>query len=104
MEFLFLILALGCLAFLGKIVMDYMREAPEWTNKTRASELERDQYEGQIDGLVSAKEGAAERSKSIGEEIKTLEKMRDDLKVEIEKQKKEMARKGRIIMNRQSQQ
>ena len=103
MEFLFLALALGCLAFLGKIVMDYLREAPEWTNKTRASQLERDQYEAQIEGLVSAKEGAAERAKSIGEDLKSLTKMRDELKVEIEKQKKDMARKGRIVMNRQSQ-
>ena len=34
------------------------------------------------------------------EEIKTLQQTLDELKAEIEKTKKEMARKGRIVMRR----
>lgn len=102
MEFLFIGLTLGCLAFLMKIIMDYVREAPEWAGKTRLAEAERDQHEAQLQALQEAKQGAAEKAKTIGEEIKSLEKIRDELKGEIEKTKQEMARKGRIIMNRQN--
>ena len=35
-------------------------------------------------------------------EIKSLEQMRDELKLKIETTKKEMARQGKIIMKRQS--
>jgi|GEM_PF-3358857 hypothetical protein len=55
-----------------------------------------------MEGHVAAKAGSAEQAKTITEEIKSLEAMRDELKAEIDKVKKEMARKGKIIMNRQN--
>lgn len=100
MELLFLGLALGCLGFLVKIVMDYLHEVPQWSTKVRQAEAERNQHEAQVQSLLQAKEGAAQQSQAIGEEIKTLEGMRDELKREIDKVKKEMARKGKIIMTR----
>ena len=102
MDWLFIALTLGCVGFLVKIILDYLREVPQWSGKVRQAESERDQYESQVQGLVQAKEGAAAEAKTIGEEIKVLEKMRDGFRAEIEKTKKEMARKGRIIMNRQN--
>ncbi len=102
MEFLFLGLALGCLAFLFKILADYFREVPVLRSKTEKAEAERDQHEAQLDGQTQAKKDVAGQAETIGEEIKTLESMRTELKAEIEKVKKEMARKGRIIMNRSS--
>ncbi len=103
MEFLFLGLAVGCLAFLFKILADYFREVPVWRSKTEQAEAERDQHDSQLDGHTQAKKDAAGQAETIGEEIKTLEAMKNELKTEIEKVKKEMARKGRIIMNRPSE-
>ncbi|MDA0747441.1 MAG: hypothetical protein O2954_13050 [bacterium] len=100
MELLFLALAIGCVAFLVKIIMDYLREVPEWDSKVQNAEAERDRHESQMQGIVEAKQGASEAAKTMGEEIKTMEAMRDELKSEIEKTKKEMARKGRIIIPR----
>jgi hypothetical protein len=102
MELLFIGLTLGCLAFLVKIIMDYTREVPEWTEKTRLAEASRDHHESQMEGHAAAKAGSAEQAKSISQEIKTLESLRDELKVDIDKVKKDMARKGKIIMNRQN--
>ena len=99
MDWLFIGLTVGCLGFLGKIIVDYLGEVPQWSGKVKQAESDRDQNESQVQGLVQAKEGAAAEAKTIGEEIKVLVKMRDEFKAEIEKTKKEMARKGRIIMN-----
>ena len=103
MELIFLALSLGCLGFLVKIVLDYIHETPDYKLKIQQSMGERDLYESQMSGMAENKQSSAEKSKAIGEEMKTLEKMRDELKAEIEKQKKEMARKGRIIMRRPSE-
>jgi peptidoglycan hydrolase CwlO-like protein len=100
MELLFLGLALGCLGFLVKIVLDYLHEIPQWSTKVRQAEAERNQHETQVQALQQAKEGAAQQAQAIAEEIKNLEGMRDELKREIDKTKKEMARKGKIIMTR----
>ena len=82
--------------------MDYTREVPEWTEKTRLAEASRDHHESQMEGHAVAKAGSAEHAKSMSQEIKPLESLRAELKVEIDKVKKEMARKGKIIMNRQN--
>ena len=103
MELLFLGLALGCLGFLVKIVLDYLHEVPQWSSKVKQSEAERNLHESQVQSLLQAKQGAAEQAQSISEEIKNLEGMRDELKKEIGTQKKEMARKGRIILSRQKE-
>ena len=103
MELIFIALSLGCLGFLVKIVLDYLHQTPDFKLKIHQSEAERDLYESQMSGMAENKQSAAEKSKAIGEEIKTLEKMRDELKVEIDKQKKEMARKGRIILRRSNE-
>jgi peptidoglycan hydrolase CwlO-like protein len=50
---------------------------------------------------IEAKDNAAEKIKSMDQEIKTLGGMRDELKVEVDKTKKELARQGKIIMKRQ---
>lgn len=100
MELLFMGLALGCLGFLVKIVLDYLHEVPQWISKVRQAEADRNQHEAQVQALLQAKEGAAQQAQAINEEIKNLEGMRDELKREIDKTKKEMARKGKIIMTR----
>jgi hypothetical protein len=100
MELLFLGLGLGCLGFLVKIVLDYLHEVPQWSTKAKLMDAEKKQHEEQAQVLIQAKEGAAQQSQAIGEEIKNFEGMRDELKREIDKVKKEMARKGRIIMTR----
>ena len=101
MEFLFAGLALGCLIFLFKIVSEYMNEVPAWKVKIEQSDSERYQHESQVQALIEAKDNAAEKVKSIDQEIKTLEGMRDELKSEIDKTRKELARQGKIIMKRQ---
>ena len=100
MELMFIGLTLGCLAFLVKIIIDFTREIPEWSEKTRLAEASRDHHESQMEGHSVAKAGSAEQAKAITQEIKTLESLRDELKVEVDKVKKEMARKGKIVMNR----
>ena len=100
MEFLFMALTLGCLGFLVKIVMDYMREVPDWSGRWRMIEAEKAQHEAGVSALADAKAGAEAEAQAISEEIKTLEGHRDELRKEIEKKKKEMARKGKIIINR----
>ena len=100
MELLFLGVALGCLGFLVKIVLDYLHEVPQWSTKVKLAEAERNQHESQVEALQQAKQGAAEQAQAISGEIKDLEATRDELKKDIGKTKKEMARKGRIIMTR----
>ena len=100
MELLFIGLTLGCLAFLVKIIMDFTREVPEWSEKIRLAEASRDHHESQMEGHSAAKAGSAEQAKAITQEIKTLESLRDELKVEVDKVKKEMAKKGKIVMTR----
>ena len=101
MEYLFAGLALGCLVFLFKIVSEYMSEMPAWKTKVEQAEAERYQHDSQVQALIEAKDNAAEKVKSIDKEIKTLEGMRDELKTEIDKTKKDLARQGKIIMKRQ---
>ena len=100
MDILFLVLTLGCLGFLARIILDYTREAPTWSAKIIQAEKEREQYESQVGELAKAKENSAEQAKVMDEEIKVMEQMRDEIKAQIEENKKEMARKGRIIMHR----
>lgn len=102
MEFVFIGLALGCAGFLFKIVSEYLNETPVWNAKIEQAEDERERYEAQVETLQAAKNDSAAISKKMDEEIKSLERMRDDLKNQIEETKKEMARQGKIIMKRQS--
>ena len=83
-----------------KIMMDYLRAVPEWSGRWRMIEEETAQHEAGVAVLAEAKAGSQVEAKSIGEEIKVLETHRDELKKEIEAKKKEMARKGKIILNR----
>ena len=101
MEFLFVGLALGCAAFLFKIVSEFMHETPAFQAKIEQAELERQSYEEQVQGLLATKDDSAAAAKQMDQEIKSLESMRDDLKTQIEETKKEMARQGKIIMKRQ---
>ena len=100
MELLFIGLALGCLGFLVKIVLDYMHEVPQWSTKVKQAEAEKNQHESQVEALKQAKQGAADQAETMSAEIKNLEGMRDELKRDIDKAKKELAKKGRIIMTR----
>ena len=101
MEFLFIGLAIGCGAFLFKIVSDFMHETPVWQGKIDLAEEEQQKYEAQVELLSATKEDSAALAKKMDQEIKSLEQMRDELKAEIEATKKEMARQGKIIMKRQ---
>lgn len=101
MEFVFIGLALGCAAFLFKIVSEYLNETPVWQTKIEQAEDERVQYESQVEALLASKNDSAAQAKTMDQEIKSLEQMRDELKVKIETTKKEMARQGKIIMKRQ---
>lgn len=100
MDFLFIGLTLGCAIFLGKIIMDYMNEVPIWKEKVNQAEIEMAQYETEIQDQAKQKESASAESKTMDGDIKKLESMASELKAEIEKTKKEMARKGKIIMRR----
>ncbi|MFT5365839.1 MAG: flagellar biosynthesis chaperone FliJ [Candidatus Latescibacterota bacterium] len=102
MEFVFIGLAVGCAAFLFKIVSEYLSETPIWQDKIEQAETERVQYEGQLEAHLASKNDSAAQAKQMDQEIKSLEQMRDDLKSQIETKKKEMARQGKIIMKRQS--
>ena len=101
MDLIFIGLSLGCTGFLGKIIMDYFNEVPVWKEKISTANLEIAQYTSQIESLNQDKESAAVESKTIDEDIKKMDSMATELKVEIEKTKKDMARKGKIIMRRQ---
>ena len=104
MDFLFIGLTLGSAIFLGKIIMDYMNEVPIWKEKVNQAEIEMAQYETEIQDQAKQKESASAESKTMDGDIKKLESMASELKAEIEKTKKEMARKGKIIMRRDSDQ
>lgn len=100
MDIFFLAVTIACLAFLGKVIMDYLHTVPMWKDKIDQSAHESQQFEDQMQELARAKENSAGESKKIDEEIKTMEKMRDELKVQIETTKKDMVKRGRIIMPR----
>ena len=102
MDMLFLGLALGCCGFLAKIILDYVHEIPVWQAKIEEAEMARDRYLSQMQGFSEDKEAVASKSQAMDEEIKTLEQTRDELRAEIETTKKELARKGRIIMRRKT--
>lgn len=104
MDFLFIGLSLGCAIFLGKIIMDYTNEVPIWKEKIDQADIEMAQHEEEIQDQARQKESASKESKTIDDEIKKLESMAGELKAEIEKTKKEMARKGKIIMRREPDQ
>lgn len=101
MEFVFIGLALGCAAFLFKIVSEYLNETPVWQTKIEQAEDERVQYESQVEALLASKNDSSAQAKKMDQEIKSLEQMRDELKLKVETKKKEMARQGKIIMKRQ---
>jgi len=101
MEFLFVGLALGCAAFLFKIVSEFMHETPAFQGKIEQADLERQNYDSQVQTLLASKDDSAAVVKQMDQEIKTLEAMRDELKSQIEETKKEIARQGKIIMKRQ---
>jgi peptidoglycan hydrolase CwlO-like protein len=104
MDFIFIGLSLGCAGFLGKIIMDYFNEVPVWKEKISTADQEISDYTTQLQDLTRVKERAAAESKTIDDDIKKMESMASELKAEIEKTKKEMARKGKIIMRRQPDQ
>ena len=101
MEYVFIGLALGCAVFLFRILSEYHQEMPVWKEKIELAEDERIQYESQVEALLASKDDSAAQAKTMDQEIKTLEKMRDELKANVEETKKEMARQGKIIMKRQ---
>ena len=101
MEFLFVGLALGCAAFLFKIISEYLHETPAFQTKIDQFELERQNFESQVADHLASKEDSAAAAKQMNREIKSLEAMRDDLKAQIEQTKKQMVRQGKIIMKRQ---
>jgi peptidoglycan hydrolase CwlO-like protein len=104
MDLIFIGLSLGCAVFLGKIIMDYLNEVPVWKERIDQADIEMGQYETEIQDLTQQKESASKQSKSIDDEIKKMDSMAAELKAEIEKTKKEMARKGKIIMRREPDQ
>jgi peptidoglycan hydrolase CwlO-like protein len=101
MEYVFIGLAIGCGIFLFKIVSDYLAETPVWQMKIEQAVGEREQYEAQLESMMASKDDTAAHVKKIDGEIKTMEQMRDELKIQVETTKKEMARQGKIIMKRQ---
>ncbi len=101
MDFIFIGLSLGCAGFLAKIVLDYLNEVPVWKDKIHTADMEIEHFTSQLQALTQEKESTAAQSKTIDDDIKKMESMATELKVEIEKTKKEMARKGKIIMRRQ---
>ena len=101
MDYVFIGLTLGCLVFLGKIVLDYFNEIPIWKEKIEQADMTIAECENRVAELSTERDSATEQSKTIDDEIKKMEAMANELKTEIEKTKKEMARKGRIIMRRQ---
>jgi chromosome segregation ATPase len=104
MDFIFIGLSLGCIIFLGKIVLDYFNEVPIWKEKIEQADIEMAQYEAEIQDLTQQKASASEQSKTIEDEISKMEAMASELKSEIAKTKKEMARKGKIVMRREPDQ
>ena len=100
MDYFFLAITVGCVAFLGKVVLDYLQSVPLWKEKVDDGAHEIQQYEDQMQELIRAKENSAGESKKVDDEIKTMEKMRDELKTQIEAAKKDMAKRGRVIMPR----
>lgn len=104
MDFIFVGLSLGCAGFLVKIILDYLHEVPIWREKIDLADVEISQCTSKIQELAAEKQNATAQSKTIDDGIVKMEAMATELKVEIEKIKKEMARKGKIIMRRQPDQ
>ena len=103
MDFIFIGLSLGCAIFLGKIVMDYLNEVPILKEKIDQADVAMAQYAAEISDLKAQKESASAQSKSINEDINKKEAMAGEMKAEIDKIKKEMARTGKIVMHRESE-
>ena len=78
-----------------------MSETPAFQAKIVQAEQERENYESQVASLMASKEDSAAAAKEMDQEIKSLETMRIELKTQIDQTKKEMARRGKIIMKRQ---
>lgn len=104
MDFIFVGLSLSCAGFLVKIVLDYLHEVPIWREKIDMADVEISQCMSKTQELTVEKQNATAQSKTIDDEIIKMEAMVTELKVEIEKIKKEMARTGKIIMRRQTDQ
>ena len=95
MEFVFIGFAVGCGAFLFRIVWEYMSETPIWQTKIDQAEDERLQYEAQLESHMASKNDSAEQAKTLDQEIKSLEQMRDELKSQVETTKKKWILKWR---------
>ncbi len=104
MDLIFIGLSLGCVGFLGKIITDYLKEIPVWNEKIDQAHVEIAQYETEVQKLKQQTASASAQGKTIDDEIEKMEPMAAELKAEIEKTKKEMARKGKIIMRREPDQ
>ena len=100
MEFVYLGLGLGCLVFLFKVILEYMREMPVWKDRVRLAKLEEDKFESEMNSKLGDKEDVQKKTKSLDEEIEKLEKFRDELKTEIDNTVKELESKGRVIRSR----
>lgn len=100
MEFVYLGLGLGCLVFLFKVILEYMREMPVWKDRIRLAKLEEDKFESKMNSKLGDKEGVQKETESLDEEIEKLEKFRDELKTEIDNTVKELESKGRVIRSR----
>ena len=101
MDLIFMGLSLGCVVFVGKIVMDYLNEVPVWEEKIAAADIEMAQYEAEIADLAMEKESASAQGNIIDEEIQNMESMTIELKAEIDKIKTENARTGKVVLRRE---
>jgi chromosome segregation ATPase len=100
-DLIFMGLSLGCVVFVGKIVMDYLNEVPVWEEKIAAADIEMAQYEAEIADLAKQKESASAQGNVIDEEINNMASMAIELKAEIDQIKKENARTGKVVLRRE---
>ena len=104
MEWVFGALTLGCIIFFIKILSDYSSRAKQWHARVRQCQAEQRQSESQFGEYTKGKEAALARTIDLEEQVKTLEQMRNDLKTKIEDLKRDHAKKGKVILHRQSDQ
>ena len=93
-------LTIGCLAFLIKILFDYSSSSSVWYNKVQDAKYQKEQAEGKVGELLGGKDAAKARTLEFEEEVKTLEKMKAELKGKIEEVKREHTKKGKVILTR----
>ena len=75
-------MTIGCLAFLIKILFDYSSSSSVWYNKVQDAKYQKEQAEGKVGELLGGKDAAKARTLEFEEEVKTLEKMKAELKGE----------------------